>query len=116
MADASRGEPPAAARGPAIARAVGEQPPLKVREKAVFAAGDMVDGVVAWAVASYLFYYLTADCGLSGTLASLTLAISVVIDAVVDPQIGFISHNTRSRCGRRHPYMVFAAFPTSIAL
>ena len=116
MADALLGETLAAARGPAIDLAVGEQPPLKVREKAVFAAGDMVDGVVAWAVASYLFYYLTADCGLSGTLASLTLAISVVIDAVVDPAIGFISDNTRSRWGRRHPYMFFAAFPTAIAL
>src|SRR5258707_3254746 len=100
MADALLGETLAAARGPAIDLAVGEQPPLKVREKAVFAAGDMVDGVVAWAVASYLFYYLTADCGLSGTLASLTLAISVVIDAVMDPAIGFISDNTRSRWDR----------------
>ena len=116
MADALLSETIAAEIAPPIDFAAPDQPPLKVREKALYAAGDMVDGTVAYAIAAYLFYYLTADCGLSGSLASGALAISIVVDAVMDPAIGFISDNTRSRWGRRHPYMLLSAIPTAAAL
>src|SRR5438552_6249364 len=116
MADALLSETIAAEIAPPIDFAAPDQPPLKVREKALYAAGDMVDGTVAYAIAAYLFYYLTADCGLSGSLASGALAVSIVVDAVMDPAIGFISDNTRSRWGRRHPYMLLSAIPTAAAL
>ena len=74
MADALLSETIAAEIAPPIDFAAPDQPPLKVREKALYAAGDMVDGTVAYAIAAYLFYYLTADCGLSGSLASGALA------------------------------------------
>jgi GPH family glycoside/pentoside/hexuronide:cation symporter len=91
-------------------------PRLPVRDKILYSAGDMVDGTIAYAIGAYLFYYLTANCGLSGSLASAALAISIVVDAVMDPMIGFVSDNTRSRWGRRHPYMILSALPTAVAL
>lgn len=98
------------------AAAIDATPLLPIRDKVLYAAGDMVDGTVSYAVGAYLFYYLTADCGLSGSLASAALAISIVVDAVMDPLIGYVSDNTHSKWGRRHPYMFLSAFPTALAL
>ena len=39
-----------------------------------------------------------------------------MVDAIADPLIGYISDNTRSRWGRRHPYMFAGAIPFAIAL
>lgn len=46
---------------------------------------------------------------------SLALAISVLVDAFWDPAIGHASDHLRSRLGRRHPFMYFAAIPSGLA-
>lgn len=91
------------------------QPPLTFRAKAIFATGDAVDGIINWGVTAFAFYYLTAVVGLSGTVTGAILAISIAIDAFADPLIGSISDNTRSKWGRRLPYMFAAAAPGALA-
>jgi GPH family glycoside/pentoside/hexuronide:cation symporter len=49
-------------------------------------------------------------------LAATALAIPRFIDAITDPLIGNISDNTRSRWGRRRPYMVTGAVLSAILL
>ena len=93
-----------AAVGEASAAPVG-RPALSFRDKALFTAGDIVDGTINLGLGVFIFYYLTAVCGLTGTLAGTILAISTICDAILDPLIGSISDNTRSRYGRRLPYM-----------
>ncbi len=88
--------------------------PLGFLDKTQFATGDLVDGIVNFGVGTFIFYYLTAVCGLSGTATGVILVLSTVSDALLDPLIGSISDNTRSRFGRRLPYMFVAAFPTAI--
>ncbi len=44
--------------------------------------------------------------GLSGSLAGLALSVTMFWDAVTDPVMGHITDNTRSRYGRRHPYIL----------
>src|SRR3954447_16707333 len=73
------------------------RPPLTFAEKASFASGDIVDGTVNFGIGVFIFYYLTAVCGLSGTVAGALLAVSTLCDAIVDPMIGSISDNPRSR-------------------
>jgi Na+/melibiose symporter-like transporter len=63
------------------------RPPLKVRDKALLAAGDIVDGTINFGIAVFIFYYLTVVCGLAGAI----LAVSTICDAVLDPLIGSIS-------------------------
>src|SRR5688500_11532275 len=84
----------------------GAFPPLKVREKLVYAAGDVAEGGINYALATFLLFFLTAVCGLPGTLAGLALSLSLMVDAVLDPIIGYVSDNTRSRWGRRHPFLI----------
>ena len=52
--------------------------------------------------------------GVSASLVSAALAIALVFDAISDPLIGFFSDNTRTRWGRRHPYMYGAAVPVTL--
>jgi GPH family glycoside/pentoside/hexuronide:cation symporter len=84
--------------------------------KVVYATGAAIDGVSNSVLPTFLFFYLTAVCGLGGTLAGFALSCSLVIDAVADPLIGSLSDNTISRWGRRHPFMLASALPMSIGL
>jgi len=92
-----------------------EVPQIPTRTKAVLATGDVVEGVVNGGITTFLLLYLTAVCGLPGTLAGAAMAISLVVDAVADPAIGYTSDTTRSRWGRRHPYMFASALPLALA-
>jgi GPH family glycoside/pentoside/hexuronide:cation symporter len=85
-------------------------------QKGIYATGDLSEAVVTVSLAQYLFFYLTAVVGLSGSLAGTALAMTLVIDAVADPLIGYISDNARTRWGRRHPFMILSAVPLVIAL
>lgn len=50
--------------------------------------------------------YLTQILGLSPAWAALSISIATLWDAITDPVMGHISDNTRTRRGRRHPYML----------
>ena len=60
-------------REPAQGETAATLPPLRIGEKALFASGDVVEGIVANALGTFLLFYLTAVCGLSGSLAGLAL-------------------------------------------
>jgi GPH family glycoside/pentoside/hexuronide:cation symporter len=92
-----------------------ELPPLTVRQMSVFSTGDAVSGMADTALGTFLLLYLTAVCGLSGTLAGLATLLSLMIDAVVDPLIGYISDSTHSRLGRRHPFMLASLAPFGVS-
>jgi len=95
---------------------VGGALPLSPVQKAVYSAGDFADAVTGIALGQFLLFYLTAVVGLSGALAGTALALTLVVDAFVDPLIGYISDNTRSRWGRRHPFMLASAVPFAVSL
>jgi glycoside/pentoside/hexuronide:cation symporter, GPH family len=102
------------APAPASAQAWATHQPLGFRARTLFATGDMVDGIVAFGSVTFVFYYLTAVVGLSGTLAGGLLAAATVLDAFADPLVGSLSDNTRSRWGRRLPYMLASAVPVGL--
>ena len=62
----------------------------------------------------FLMFYYNQVLGLPGSLAGTAIFIAMMIDAACDPLIGFLSDNTRTRIGRRHPYMYGAAIPVAI--
>ena len=61
-----------------------------------------------------LFYYYNNVLGLEAWLVSFALAISLVADAISDPIIGYMSDYTRTRLGRRHPYILASILPGTI--
>lgn len=98
-----------------VARAGGALP-LSPLQKAVYSAGDFADAVTNVSLGQFLLFFLTAVVGLSGSLAGTALALTLVVDAFADPMIGYVSDNTRSRWGRRHPFMVAAAVPFALSI
>ena len=58
----------------------------------------------------YLLIYLTNSIGLSADLAGYAVSIGILWDAFADPIMGKISDKTRTRWGRRLPW-IFAGAP-----
>lgn len=84
---------------------------LPLRTKLFFGSGSVAEGVKTSAFNIFLLYYFNNVLGLSGTLSGLAIFLALCVDAITDPLVGFLSDHTRSRWGRRHPYMYAAALP-----
>ncbi len=56
------------------------------------------------------------EFGLNLALVGTALFISRAIDAVIDPLIGYLSDNTRSRIGRRKPWLIASALISMISV
>jgi GPH family glycoside/pentoside/hexuronide:cation symporter len=89
--------------------------PLTLRFKLGYGTGAMADGIVNAGFGFFLLFYLTAVCGMSGTLAGTAKLISLLVDAVADPAIGLLSDRIRTRWGRRVPFMVLSMVPFAVA-
>jgi GPH family glycoside/pentoside/hexuronide:cation symporter len=64
----------------------------------------------------YLLKFYTEIVGLNASLAGIALSISVIWDAISDPLMGRISDHTRTRFGRRRPYIFIGGILLSIAV
>ncbi|WP_082672655.1 MFS transporter [Luteimonas abyssi] len=60
-------------------------------------------------ISIYLMYYLTEGHGVSAGLAGLVLLLPRIWNVITDPLMGAISDRTRSRWGRRRPYLLIGA-------
>jgi Na+/melibiose symporter-like transporter len=63
----------------------------------------------------FLAFFYTQVVGLPAEAVGLAILAALVIDAFIDPIVGQLSDNTRSRWGRRHPYMYAAAIPVALS-
>lgn len=81
-----------------------------------YGMGQLLDGASSNAVNIFLLFYLTAVCGMSGAAAGMAIAAGLVVDAVADPVIGFLSDGWQSRWGRRLPFMLAGILPASFSL
>lgn len=77
---------------------------LSRKEKLAFAGGDLFGGGAQSLVATVYLVFLVMN-GLSATLAGSIIMIAKIWDAVTDPVMGIISDNTRTKWGRRRPYL-----------
>ena len=92
----------------------GSKLPLSV--KLGFGIGDLGGNLFFTAMGFYSLIYLTDTVGLGASLAGIAILIGKFWDAVTDPMMGYISDRTRSRWGRRRPYLLFGALPLLLAM
>ncbi|MEL7163599.1 MAG: MFS transporter, partial [Bacteroidota bacterium] len=86
---------------------------VPVGEKLAFGAGHLVNNLLPGSLAIFMFFLLTAF-GIDPFLAGLLGGIPRLFDAITDPIMGFISDNTRSRYGRRRPYIFAGAILSGV--
>ena len=91
-----------------------EPPPLSRGTRIAYGTGAIADGIKNAAFSTYLLLYFNQVLGVPAGIVSTAIALTLVVDAVVDPMIGRVSDLTRSRFGRRHPFIFGAALPTAL--
>jgi GPH family glycoside/pentoside/hexuronide:cation symporter len=80
-----------------------------------FGAGEFSSSIFFTITSFWLMNFLTDEVRLNAALAGTALLVGKIWDAVIDPFIGQISDHTRSRWGRRRPYILFFTIPFGIA-
>jgi GPH family glycoside/pentoside/hexuronide:cation symporter len=79
--------------------------------KLAFGAGDLSPAIVAAINGFFLNAFLLDVAGLRPAMAGSIFLIVKVWDAVNDPIVGVLTDRTKSRWGRRRPWLLFAAIP-----
>ncbi|HZZ34178.1 MAG TPA: MFS transporter [Caulobacteraceae bacterium] len=101
--------------GPRVDSHAARAEPLKLGTLAAYGSGMLVQDTLALGLGTLVLFYLTIFCGLSGAEAGIITGFALLVDSFVDPLAGSLSDNSRSRHGRRHPYMLLSALPIAIA-
>jgi GPH family glycoside/pentoside/hexuronide:cation symporter len=86
---------------------------VPIGQKAAFGAGHLVLNLLPGALGIFMFFLLTAF-GMDPVLAGLLGGLPRIFDAITDPIMGFISDNTKSKYGRRRPYIFVGAILSGI--
>ena len=88
---------------------------LAKSEKFFYGIGDMGNNIAYGAVGFYFVFFLTDVAGISPVWAGYIFMISRMWNAVCDFIMGVVSDKTKTRFGRRRPFLLFGAIPLGIA-
>lgn len=88
---------------------------LGLSTKLFYGAGSIAFGVKDQGFSSLLLIFYNQVIGLPAATVGLAIMIALVVDSILDPIMGQVSDNWRSRWGRRHPFMYAAALPAALS-
>ena len=71
-----------------------------------YSVGECANSLLMNSLFGFALLYYTDALGLPPSLAGLAMSVAVFWDAVTDPVMGHITDTTRSKFGRRHPYLL----------
>jgi GPH family glycoside/pentoside/hexuronide:cation symporter len=92
-----------------------KRPPLSRLTKVIYGSGDVGFSMTNAIVALMFGIYLTDVVGLRGRYAALAVFLGRTWDYVNDPIVGYLSDRTRTRWGRRRPWLLFGFVPFGLA-
>jgi glycoside/pentoside/hexuronide:cation symporter, GPH family len=88
---------------------------LSRRTKLIYGFGDTGFSLTTTIIGAYFAIFLTDVVGIAPGLAAAAIFIGRSWDYINDPLIGHLSDRTRSRWGRRRPFLLFGALPFALA-
>ena len=86
---------------------------IRMGHRLAYGAGAFVNNLLA-AASGGMMIVLNLGLGMNPALVGLLGAIPRLTDAFTDPVMGYISDNTRSRWGRRRPYIFVGVFVAAL--
>jgi len=102
----------ATAQAPAAQDGAAAKPaPTSFWTRLAYGVGAGALGVKDNGFSFFLLIFYSQVIGLDARLVGLALTVALVVDAFVDPMVGYWSDNVRSRFGRRHPFLYASAIP-----
>ena len=87
---------------------------VPVGQKAAFGAGHFILNILPGTLGVFIQFFLLTAWGVDPLWSGLLGGIPRIFDALTDPIMGFISDNTKSKWGRRRPYIFSGAIISGI--
>jgi GPH family glycoside/pentoside/hexuronide:cation symporter len=84
---------------------------LSIGAKLAYGVGDLAPAIVSGVNGFLLNAFLLDVVGLHPALVGTIFLITKIWDAINDPIMGALTDRTKSRWGRRRPWLLFAALP-----
>lgn len=101
-------------KGSAAMKAAKEGYVVSIREKVAYGMGDLGNNIAYGSIGFYFVFFLTDVAGMSPAAAGYIFMIARMWNALSDLLVGFVSDRTKTRVGRRRPYLLFGAIPLGI--
>jgi len=83
--------------------------------KIIYGSGDLGFSLTSTIIGAYFLFFLTDVVGIRPAMAGIAILVGRTWDYLNDPLIGHLSDRTRSRWGRRRPFLLFGAIPFALA-
>ncbi|NOQ40777.1 MAG: MFS transporter, partial [Anaerolineales bacterium] len=87
---------------------------LTRRTKLMYGVGDIGFSLTSTILAAYYAIFMVDVIGLRPGIAAIAIFIGKSWDYINDPIFGYISDRTRTRWGRRRPFLLFGALPLAL--
>ncbi len=71
-----------------------------------YSVGECANSLIMNSLFGFAMLYYTDALGLQHSTAGIAMSLAIFWDAVTDPVMGHITDNTKSRFGRRHPWIL----------
>ena len=92
-----------------------EKKKLSIATKFYYGFGSISYGIKDNGYSYFVLFVYSVVLGLPGWMTGLALNIVLIVDAFSDPLVGYFSDRTKTKWGRRHPFMYAAALPVAIS-
>ena len=116
IADADGAAVPAMPRAAVQPAATPAADRVPMAQKVGWGLGSFHDMWGHWLYQSMVFHVFNVFLGVAPGLISTALGLKIFVDAVADAMFGWLSDNTRTRWGRRRPYILVGGVLSGIGL
>ncbi len=79
-----------------------------------FGVGDFGANLIFQSTFIFLIFFFTDVFGIAAPVAGTIFLIAKAWDGVSDPIVGYLSDRTRTRWGKKRPYLLFGAIPLGV--
>ena len=87
---------------------------LTRKKKLMYGAGDIGFSLTSTIIGVYFLFFMIEVVGLRPAIAAIPIGVGKIWDFINDPIFGYLSDRTRTRWGRRRPYLLFGALPLAL--